>query len=1079
MAAIDSVPQLASRPPFILRSSFRLAFGYALASILWVTFSSYIVSIITPDRAFQTLFEDVKAWVFVGVTALGLYYIVRRMLQTTSDLTVAMQQQALAYQAEMQRYQALLDASEDLIALMDAEARFLAVPNRAAALGGFTSQQMIGKTVRELYNLDFGFEIEEIAAQVIQTGKSVRIQREIIAPDRPHWFDIIFSLLIEKDTTPRMVLVVGRDVTERIKAAEKLHHRTDQYRSLLDTISLIGHTLRRDEILQGLLEKMQIVDCNHIEIFIGGEGVLHCAASNQGDSQTFVGTLLTSEEQTAFRQLAQSGLPQRGSTSANEPCPWKHLPSPACWLIVPLVGGGQWDNQSIGYLLLSRNEPQPFDDEEQELAYAFGRSAAVALSNAQLYENLERVEANYRQVLNSVEDMVYQCDANGVQVYLNAKGRNLEELDETDNIAKSWFKLVHPEDRHTSLGAYFDQFSKGDVLLWKNRIVGKYGRITHISHRARALRDANGKLIGMFGVGRDITGNVQVTETVARHIRQLTILNRILQVASAPIGFESMLDALLTEVCEIFNADAADIYLIDANMGLLHWLANLGYKITEEEIYQQIPIDKSLHGTAIRSGRVVIGTPPLDKAWLAKDQKDRVKAMIITPIWSSGHVRGVLTVSFWHERIFSEDEVALLEALGRGVGITIENARLYAETQSYAETITIKIEESTQELQKAVEQAKSADHTKSVLLSTVSHEMRSPLSSIIGFSNLIISRKPELGKTLEFATAINQEARRLSGLIDDFLDLQRLETNREIFHFTEINMAELIQDIVHKQQFQTDDLHTIKLDIMPVAPVYVDSNRLRQVVLNLLSNALKYSPDGGEITIRLWQEGQQMWFSIHDEGLGLAAQDMNHVFDLFYRGEAAERLRIRGTGLGLGLCREIIQIHNGHISVESPGPNLGATFTFVLPVSEPSQISRLNAISVRRTDQPLILSIDDDPNFQAYLAERLTQENYAVQILRFKVATASYIAELHPSLVVLGLLQADEKPGWGVLIELRQNPATRDIPVMICSILKVPEEAKKLGAASYVGKPVDESFLISEVNRLIVSRKENEKPILS
>src|SRR5262249_50779009 len=148
------------------------------------------------------------------------------------------------------------------------------------------------------------------------------------------------------------------------------------------------------------------------------------------------------------------------------------------------------------------------------------------------------------------------------------------------------------------------------------------------------------------------------------------------------------------------------------------------------------------------------------------------------------------------------------------------------------------------------------------------HEMRTPLSSIIGFSNLILSRKPEQQKQLDFVSYINAEARRLANLVNDFLDIQRIESGREVLRYADIRLADLIRDVVDKQPIETSP-HVIRLELDNVPPVYGDASRIRQVILNLLSNATKYSPNGGEIVISLREEQGEAVFSIRDQGLGI------------------------------------------------------------------------------------------------------------------------------------------------------------------------------------------------------------------
>jgi PAS domain S-box-containing protein len=445
-------------------------------------------------------------------------------------------------------------------------------------------------------------------------------------------------------------------------------------------------------------------------------------------------------------------------------------------------------------------------------------------------------------------------------------------------------------------------------------------------------------------------------------------------------------------------------------------------------------------------------------------------AWAILPLIVGGDAIGAISFSFARSRRFSIEDRAFMLALARQCTQALERARLYAETQASAEILRQKVAQRTDELQRALVRAQSADQAKSALLSTVSHEMRTPLSSIIGFSNLILSRNPEPGKTVEYVNVINDEARRLANLVNDFLDLQRIEAGREVFHFAELDLKDLIQDVVSRQQWDGDDLHTIELALPSVPRVYADGNRIRQVILNLLSNAIKYSPNGGQIRIKVTQVENEVHVSVGDQGFGIPENELTEIFERFHRGNIAEQYRIGGTGLGLALCREIVSGHSGRIWAESPGPNLGSTFTFTLPIRSVSERGQFEPKRRRSRSSPadkLIVIIEDDLNFAAYLGERLEMEGYFVHALRFAASKPDELARLEPSMIILDVLQGTEQVGWSLLAKLKQHSSLKDVPAMICSVLHDPQRAAQLGAASCIAKPVDESFLLGEITRLI------------
>jgi signal transduction histidine kinase/DNA-binding response OmpR family regulator len=445
----------------------------------------------------------------------------------------------------------------------------------------------------------------------------------------------------------------------------------------------------------------------------------------------------------------------------------------------------------------------------------------------------------------------------------------------------------------------------------------------------------------------------------------------------------------------------------------------------------------------------------------------RTGAWAILPLIVEGRaVIGAITLAYLQDRTFSEADRAFMRALAQQGAQAIERARLYVELYAYADNLKQKVNERTAELQEAVTRAQSADQAKSALLSTVSHEMRTPLSSIIGFSNLILSRNPPREKLNSYVSAINVEARRLAGLVNDFLDLQRIESGREVFHFSETDLVPLVNNVIATQELEEDVRHKIRSDVIPSALIYGDPNRIQQVIYNLLTNAIKYSPGGGEIVLSMSQTESEVIISIRDKGVGIPTEELAQLFERFYRGNVAQQQRIRGTGLGLALCREIVRGHGGRIWAESEGANQGATFSFALPLPKQPVAEEPRLEVIAATGSHLLL-IEDDMNFAIYLAERLNREGYRVQTVRFEAATFDFIAEQSPALIVLDILQGYEEPGWPLLAELKQHPATQNIPVLVCSALNDPERVREMGAASFVRKPVDEGFLLREIARLL------------
>ncbi len=231
---------------------------------------------------------------------------------------------------------------------------------------------------------------------------------------------------------------------------------------------------------------------------------------------------------------------------------------------------------------------------------------------------------------------------------------------------------------------------------------------------------------------------------------------------------------------------------------------------------------------------------------------------------------------------------------------------------------------------------KELDQMKSQLLSTVSHELRTPLASIKGFATTLLRQDVEWdeGSRREFLSIISEESDRLAELISNLLDMSRIEAGTLRIETEPMDLHPIIEETATEFQMMTRD-HTIQTLLPPVLPpVVADPRRARQVLRNLVENAVKYSPNGGPITISAQVRTDHLQVSVADQGIGIEPQQLDHIFDRFYQVDSASTRRVGGSGLGLSICEAIVEAHHGEIWVESQ-PNLGSIFHFTLPLTRP------------------------------------------------------------------------------------------------------------------------------------------------
>ncbi|HEV8636358.1 MAG TPA: ATP-binding protein [Chloroflexota bacterium] len=228
---------------------------------------------------------------------------------------------------------------------------------------------------------------------------------------------------------------------------------------------------------------------------------------------------------------------------------------------------------------------------------------------------------------------------------------------------------------------------------------------------------------------------------------------------------------------------------------------------------------------------------------------------------------------------------------------------------------------------------RQADALKNELISVVSHELRTPLTSVVGFTELLLSRGFDETQRAGFLQLLHQESLRLTELVDEFLDLQRIESGRQQLAPVPTDLRAVLTHAVATRQ--DDPSHRLALDLSTDLPlVQADADQVYQVLANLLSNAKKYSPEGGEVRVSAIARDGEVEVSVADRGLGIPPEAMARLFERFFRIDTSDRRAIRGTGLGLAVVRQIVAAHGGRVWAESEGAGRGARFVFTLPVAK-------------------------------------------------------------------------------------------------------------------------------------------------
>jgi signal transduction histidine kinase/DNA-binding response OmpR family regulator len=372
-----------------------------------------------------------------------------------------------------------------------------------------------------------------------------------------------------------------------------------------------------------------------------------------------------------------------------------------------------------------------------------------------------------------------------------------------------------------------------------------------------------------------------------------------------------------------------------------------------------------------------------------------------------------------------------------------------------------------------------ANHHKTAFLANMSHELRTPLNAILGFSELLIDSTngqfPEATKT-RFLEQIHSSGKHLLGLINDILDLSKVEAGQMELHLQTVSVPDLISQVASNvEPLISQKQITLETDVAGAGQVVADEGKLKQMVLNLVSNAIKFTPEAGSVTIKAAQSHERLHIVVADTGIGIGEADLKRIFHEFQQVDTGANRKQQGTGLGLTLTRSFAALHGGSVEVQSE-LGKGSRFTIDLPIKGPDPKgpaeARVEPSAGHADDmsRPLILVVEDDPASAELLARQVERIGFRTLNVRSGREAIRIAKEQKPVAMTLDILLPD-MDGWEVLTQLKHDESTADIPVIVVSVVDDPARGTALGALDYFVKPIEASALVGRLNHFSFAGK--------
>ena len=647
------------------------------------------------------------------------------------------------------------------------------------------------------------------------------------------------------------------------------------------------------------------------------------------------------------------------------------------WMGVPLIS----KDRVIGVLMVDSHRPNTYAEGAARLAFAFAHQAALAIENSRLYEQtraqlreatlLHSVTVALSSTLDIAQILPYM--ARSLCKILNSTSVQIFELDEAARtitiVADYAGSEATGEERRSQLGqtCSLANLSGGAQGLVQRRPLQARANDLELDAHTRARlegRGAQASLLlpmvtrdhvlgyaqvwdsqssrrfteGEIAVGQTLIQpaaiameNARLFEETRRRVRELLFLHDVGLAAASGVRLEDTLQAAADALAAAMEGTHVAILLLEPGGGTLRLEAGVGYPPGLIRNLR-LKLGQGITGWVAQHGQPAL-VPDVRQDPRYYEGITNVRSELCVPLVVGPWVIGVLNVESPQINAFTDDDLRLLSTLANNLAVLVERAGLFEEV----EAARAESQQRAQKLEEANVQLQELDRLKTEFLASMSHELRTPLNSIIGFSEVLIdgllgAMNPEQRECVE---NIHSGGEHLLKLINDILDLSKIEAGRMTLEPTTFDVAELLAEVEATATPLTEN----KAQLLTVEQggdlphVTADRFRIKQVLLNLLSNAYKFTPLGGHITLSCrMADPVTMVFSVADDGIGIKPEDQEIIFEEFRQVDGSNTREMTGTGLGLAISKRLVEMHGGHIWLESEYGH-GASFSFQLPLT--------------------------------------------------------------------------------------------------------------------------------------------------
>jgi PAS domain S-box-containing protein len=680
--------------------------------------------------------------------------------------------------------------------------------------------------------------------------------------------------------------------------------------------------------------------------------------------------------------------------------------------------------------------------------------------------SLRQSGEDLRALANSIPQLAWIASFDGTIAWYNQRWHDYTGTTAEQMAGDGWSIAYDAQHLPPMLQGWKAALRDGTPFEMEFPIRGADGQYRWFLTRANPVRDRGGQLLRWFGTSTDVDQVKRAQEALRDETRVLELLNNTGAALAGTLDLPALLQEAVDAATRISGARFGAFYYDDA--GDVHPSARAvnGISLRQAESI----------ATELRQGPAMRQNDLLAAPDASADGAPPLRSCLSLPVSSrSGLLLGRLLLGHPQAGMFSARSERIVSAIAAQAAVALDNTRLYAAATRAAEERKVLLDSERE----ARAEAERTNQLKDDFLATLSHELRTPLSAILGWAQVLRRGTRDQADLHRGLQSIERNARAQAQLIEDLLDMSRITSDKVLLDLQTIVPASIIASAIETLRPAADAKHiAIHSSIASDAgSITGDPSRIQQVIWNLLSNALKFTPQGGRVEIGVRREATRLAITVADNGVGIKKDFLPHVFDRFRQADASTTRRHGGLGLGLAIVKHLVEQHGGTVAVSSTGDMQGASFTVRLPLGMPAVPARQGggAPSASHDLRGIKVLLVDDEADARELTERILRDSNAEVHGAGSVAQALQLLEqVHPHVLVsdIGMPDAD---GFDLLAQIRAHasPDAARLPALALTAFAQPQDRQRAlasGFQAWVSKPLDPAELLAAVAQLVAER---------